>query len=141
MQAKDIMQHHVITTGTDTSAHQVALQLVIGRFSGIPVTEGNRSLIGIVTEFDLIRGLRERKDLEETVVDDLMTKKVIDVDAEASIEDVMEILEENRIIRVPVASGGALVGIVSRGDVLKVAIGSNMDLAEREVAWRRAFRT
>ena len=141
MQAKDIMQHHVITTGTDTSAHQVALQLVIGRFSGIPVTEGNRSLIGIVTEFDLIRGLREGKDLEETVVHDLMTKKVIDVDAEASIEDVMEILEENRIIRVPVTSGGALVGIVSRGDVLKAAIGSNMDLAEREVAWKRAVRT
>jgi CBS domain-containing protein len=135
------MQHHVITTGTDTSAHQVALQLVIGRFSGIPVTEGNRSLIGIVTEFDLIRGLREGKDLEETVVDGLMTEKVIDVDAEASIEDVMEILEENRIIRVPVTSGGALVGIVSRGDVLKAAIGSNMDLAEREVAWKRAVRT
>ena len=70
-----------------------------------------------------------------------MTKKVIDVDAEASIEDVMEILEENRIIRVPVTSGGALVGIVSRGDVLKAAIGSNMDLAEREVAWKRAVRT
>jgi CBS domain-containing protein len=141
MQAKDIMQAHVITTEPDVSAHQVALQLVIGKFSGIPVTDGNRSLIGIVTEFDLIRGLREGKDLEEMIVGDLMTKKVIAVDAEASIQEVMEVLEKNRIIRVPVTSGGALVGIATRGDVLKAAIGSKMNLAEREIAWRKAVKS
>ena len=79
-------------------------------------------MIGIVTEFDLIRGLRAGKDLEVTSVDELMTQEVISVEANATVDEVMEIMERERIIRVPVVSGGKLAGVVSRSDVLEAAL-------------------
>ena len=51
-----------------------------------------------------------------------MTRELIWVDAETPIDSVMQVLTDQRIIRVPVLSGGELVGIVSRGDVLRATL-------------------
>ena len=129
MKARDIMQSNVLTADNWSSASKVAARMVAGRISGFPVTNADNAVVGIVTELDLIKALRAGKDLSTTLVDELMTLDVISVDAETSVEQVMEILEMQRIIRVPVVSGGELVGIVSRGDVLRAALGSSLDVA------------
>ncbi len=51
-----------------------------------------------------------------------MTHDVLTVEVEASVEGIMEILDEKRIQRVPVTNGGRLVGIVSRPDVLRAVV-------------------
>jgi len=51
-----------------------------------------------------------------------MTRAVITVDAADSMEHVMEVLGNERSIRVPVISDGELVGLISRGDVLRAAL-------------------
>jgi CBS domain-containing protein len=80
-------------------------------------------VIGIVTELDLIRAVsRAGKALETTLARDIMTRDVTCVDAETPIEDVMNVLEEKNIIRVPVTDQGKLVGVISRSDVLKAMI-------------------
>jgi CBS domain-containing protein len=97
--------------------------MIVGRISGFPITNQDRVLVGIVTELDLIRALRAGKNLDETLAGEIMTKNVITVDVEDDIEHVMGTLEGERIIRVPVLSLGELVGVISRGDVLRAAIG------------------
>ena len=129
MKARDIMQSNVLTADNWAAASKVAAHMVAGRISGFPITNTDNAVIGIVTELDLIKALRAGKDLSTTLVDELMTLDVISVDAETSVEQVMEILEMQRIIRVPVVSGGELVGIVSRSDVLRAALGSSLDVA------------
>jgi CBS domain-containing protein len=60
--------------------------------------------------------------LETTLAQDIMTRDVTTVDAETSMEEVMRVLEEKNIIRVPVTDEGKLVGVISRSDVLRAMI-------------------
>ena len=122
MKAHEIMQKHVITAYVYASTREVAAHMTISRISGFPVIDDERTLVGVLTEFDIIRAIHAGRSLDETLVDEIMTRDVITVDPEDSVDDVMEILEQKRIIRVPVVRDGELLGIVSRGDVLRAAL-------------------
>lgn len=116
------MWKHVHTAETGSLASHAGIRMTVGQLSGLPIIDSERTIIGMLTEFDLIRALRAGKDLEVTLVDELMTRNVISVNADAPIDDVMEIMERERIIRVPVVQDGKLVGVVSRSDVLQAAL-------------------
>jgi CBS domain-containing protein len=122
MQARDLMNQPVLGAAKTATARDVAIQMLSGGFSGMPITERDGTLVGIVTEVDLIRALRVGKPLETTTAVEIMTTDVIAVDVEDSAEKVMEILDSKNIVRVPVLENGQLVGIISRPDVLRAAI-------------------
>jgi CBS domain-containing protein len=122
MKALDIMNTPIIAASRRASAREVALYMLLGGFSGVPITEADGSLAGIVTELDLLRVVRAGMSLDATSVDAIMTPDVLTVDVEASVEEIMEILDTRRIQRVPVTNGGRLVGIVSRPDVLRAVV-------------------
>ena len=122
MKALDIMNTPIIAASRKASAREVALYMLLGGFSGVPIAEADGSLAGIVTELDLLRVLRAGRSLDATPVEAIMTHDVLTVDVEASVEEIMGILDENRIQRVPVTNGGRLVGIVSRPDVLRAVV-------------------
>ena len=122
MKVQDLMWTHVITAESGSLASHAGIRMTVGRISGLPVVDSEKTLVGMVTEFDLVRALRADTDLGETSVDELMTRDVISVEADTSIEEVMEILERERILRLPVVSDGNLVGVVSRTDILEAAL-------------------
>lgn len=122
MKALDVMNTPIIAASRTASAHEVALYMLLGGFSGVPIAEPDGSLAGIVTELDLLRALRTGRSLGATTVDEIMTRDVLTVDVEMSIEEIMEILDTERIQRVPVTKCGKLVGIVSRPDVLRAVV-------------------
>ena len=122
MKALDIMNTPIIAASRKASTREVALYMLLGGFSGVPIAEPDGSLVGIVTELDLLRLLRLGRSLEATTVDEIMTTNVLAVDGEVSLEEIMEILDTNRIQRVPVTTCGNLVGIVSRPDVIRAVV-------------------
>jgi len=122
MRALDIMNTPIIAASRRASAREVALYMLLGGFSGVPIAEPDGSLAGIVTELDLIRALRAGKSLDTTPVGEIMTSDVLTVDVETDIEEIMEILDTERILRVPVTKDGKVVGIVSRPDLLRAAV-------------------
>ena len=122
MKVQDLMWTHVITAESGSLASHAGVRMAVGKISGLPVVDSEKTLIGIVTEFDLVRALRADKDLAATSVDELMTRDVISVQTDTPIDEVMEILERERILRVPVVSEGNLVGVVSRSDILEAAL-------------------
>ncbi len=122
MKALDIMNTPIIAASRKASTREVALYMLLGGFSGVPIAEPDGSLVGIVTELDLLRLLRLGRSLEATTVDEIMTTNVLAVDGEVSLEEIMEILDTNRIQRVPVTTCGKLVGIVSRPDVIRAVV-------------------
>ena len=122
MKVRDLMWTHVITAESGSLASHAGIRMTVGKISGLPVVDAEKSLIGMVTEFDLVRALRADTDLAATSVDELMTREVISVEADTSVDEVMEILERERILRLPVTSDGNLVGVVSRSDILEAAL-------------------
>jgi CBS domain-containing protein len=122
MIASDIMNTPIVAASATASAREIALYMLLGGFSGVPIAQSDGSLVGIVTELDLIRALRAGKTLDHTSAGEIMTRDVVTVDATASAEEIMEILESERILRVPVMKNGKMIGVVSRPDLLRAFV-------------------
>jgi len=141
MIASDVMTRNVISVPPDaTVADAVELMLQRG-ISGLLVVDGSGTLVGIVTEGDLLRrdeiGTRRQRswwlrliaspgrqaaDFTRThgrKVADVMTHDVISVNAQAPLSDIVAMMEEHRVKRVPVLDGDKVVGVVSRADLLR----------------------
>lgn len=125
MKAQDIMVRPVVAAARTTTARDVAIQMLMGGFSGMPVTERDGQILGIVTELDVIRAIRAGKRVETTTAEEIMTRDVAAVDVGASVDEIMTILDDKRVLRVPVTEGGKLVGVVARPDILRAFVEPN----------------
>jgi CBS domain-containing protein len=123
--AGDIMTRPVVAASRTTTLRDLAIQMFLGGFSGMPITERDGSIVGLVTEFDIIRAIQGGLPASTTVAEAVMTRDVVSVDVETPLDEVVEILERERFIRVPVTERGKLVGVVSRPDVLRWLIEPN----------------
>jgi CBS domain-containing protein len=121
MLASDIMTHTVHTTSPQASVQEVAQLLHREKISGVPVIDDcNGQLIGMITEADIIRTM-SRDDLK---VAEIMTRQLVTVDEDTSVNEIATLLAERHIKRVPVVQAGRVIGIVSRADVVQaVALG------------------
>lgn len=116
------MQKHVHTAEPSSLANHAGIRMTVGQLTGLPIVDSEQVLVGMLSEVDLIRALSEGEDLNVKTVEAFMTKKVISIGADAPINKVMEIMQRERIIRVPVVEDGKLVGVVSRSNVLQAAL-------------------
>jgi CBS domain-containing protein len=122
MKASDIMQREVLATTPRASVRDIAAQLVLNGISGMPVAELAGTVLGVITEADILESLMEGKKLEKLTAADIMSEEPITVDIETSVEEVIKILNEEGIVRVPVTEKGKLVGIISRIDVIRAVL-------------------
>jgi CBS domain-containing protein len=85
----------------------------------VPVVDGGRKIIGLITDRDIVvRGLAEGRDLENLRVSEIMTKQVRSVKEDTTLDEVMTLMGKSDIRRVPVVNGrDEIVGIVSIGDI------------------------
>lgn len=120
--ASDIMTRPVISAKENASARDVALQLMTGLFSGMPVTNDEGKVVGIVTEMDLLRAVKNGKELTGITVKEIMTPDVATAREDATVAEFISIMEEFHIIRLPIVKDDKLVGIVSRSDILRSLI-------------------
>jgi CBS domain-containing protein len=91
----------------------------------VPVVDGKK-IIGLITDRDIVvRGIAEGRDLSTVKVNELMTKSVRSVNEDTPVNDVLNLMGNAEIRRVPVVNGNnELVGIISLGDI---ATNSNQD--------------
>lgn len=119
MRVRDVMNQPVVAGARNTTARDVAIQMLMGGYSGMPITEPDGTIVGIVTELDILRAIRGGLPLETTTSDAIMTRDVVSVDVDSSLEEVMEVFDTRKFVRLPVTDGGKLVGVISRPDVLR----------------------
>jgi CBS domain-containing protein len=112
MKVADVMTTKVITVTEKETKQQAATLLSEYRISGLPVVNADKSVVGVVTEYDIIGK-------EGRTVGEIMTRGVISVAPDTDLEDVRHILVHERIKRLPVLDQGRLVGIVSRADLVR----------------------
>ena len=119
LEAKDIMTKHVVCMKKDTPIFE-AIELMAGsNITDIPVVEDDMTLVGVLTEQNVLRLFHTYKEEKDRTVNDFMTQTAIYFDEEEPLLDVCFCLRDNPFRRVPVTSNGKVVGIVSRSDMLK----------------------
>lgn len=112
MRAEEVMTKKVMTVTEQQTKREAARLLSEHRISGLPVVNGEKVVVGVVTEFDIISK-------EGQTVGEIMTRGVISITPDTDLEEVRHILVNERIKRLPVLDQGRLVGIVSRADLVR----------------------
>jgi CBS domain-containing protein len=144
MEACQVMTSPTITISPGASVRQATRMMLDNHVSGLPVVDEKGRLMGVLSEGDLLRRAeigteRHRPKWLEFLlgpgrgavdyvhshsrrVTDLMTEDPVAVDEHASLEEVVALMEKNGIKRVPVLRDGAVVGIVTRADLLRAFV-------------------
>jgi CBS domain-containing protein len=112
---------HVETTRPDTTLYSVAWQLKSRNIGALVVVgEDGASILGIISERDVVRALIEHDTHVLTLpVSNVMTTRVLTCTPHDRITAVMALMTRHRVRHLPVVDGGRLAGIVSIGDVVK----------------------
>ena len=119
LKAKDIMTRNVVYIKKNVPVVDAMRLMVKNNITGIPVVEDDMTLLGILSEQDVLRLFHTYKDEKDRTVNDFMTQPAIHFEEEEPLLDVCYCLRDNNIRRVPVTSNGKVVGVISRSDILK----------------------
>lgn len=136
MRIRELMTTDVLTVGPDTSLKEAARRMLEAGISGLPVTEADGKLVGIITEADFVASEADRRvehragllrfftgqhDLpdHELKVGDVMTTELIVIDPDEDHADAARLMEKEHVKRLPVVEGDKLVGLISRTDMLR----------------------
>lgn len=142
--ATDIMNRKPVVVHPLDNVSKVAAVLAEHEISAAPVVDAEGKLLGMVSEQDLMRQLgtkqesrrawwlqmlAEGEDLAPDFIEylkqekrnagDLMTHDVVSVTEDAAVADIVDLLVQHHIKRVPVLRGGKVIGIVSRADIVR----------------------
>jgi CBS domain-containing protein len=140
MKAREIMTMEVVSVSPDASILEAVRLMVQNRISGLPVVDHQGTLVGVVTEGDFLRraetGTQRKRarwieffmgqgqSVDEYVhthgrkVADVMTPTPITITEDTRLDDIVNLMEQSSVKRLPVARQGRVVGIVSRANLL-----------------------
>jgi CBS domain-containing protein len=126
MRIADLLRHKgsdVATVPPGISVSGLIEDLARHNIGAMVVVDETGSLVGIVSERDVVRRLNERgAELLRAPVSEIMTTSVVTCEPTEAVDDLASIMTERRIRHMPVVTGGKLVGLVSIGDVVRSRI-------------------
>jgi len=121
--ARDIMNTDTITVDPEDTVGQVMRLMIEHGISGLPVIDMSGQLVGVITEFDLLE-LASEPSVGKNQVYHYMTRDVHTIDETDELEAVAELFRILSIRRLLVVSGGRVVGVISRRDLMRHALAS-----------------
>lgn len=134
--AKDVMTPDPVCCRPHMPIDEVARLMVDGDFGEIPVIDSADHPIGVVTDRDIVRRIvAQGKNPIGYTAETCMTQPVVTVRSDARLEDVVSIMEQHQIRRVPVVDEeGRCTGIISQADVARQAPAQEVAALLREVS-------
>lgn len=117
MKVVELMNKNVVTCHPSERLPVILNKFELFNIAGMPVCEKGR-LVGIVCQSDILRGLKSGR-LEDLTVADVMITDVIFVSPMESAVTVAKLMVEKHVNRVPIVENDEVVGIVTRGDIIK----------------------
>lgn len=145
MKAKDIMKTGIVSVRDTETVEQAVKLMLENHISALPVLDNDARPVGLISEGDLMRRLRDsgtqrrswwlelisgQGDARDYVkarshkVADVMTRDLVTVDEDTPVSEIAGTLETRRIKRVPVLRDGKVAGIVSRADLVRALAAS-----------------
>jgi len=131
-QLLDFKGHDIVSIEPDRTVYEAIERLAERRIGALLVIENNK-LVGLFSERDYARKVvLKGRSSKDTPVRDVMTLDLICVKPEASVDECMTLMTEERVRHLPVLDKGELVGIVSIGDAIRQII-SERDFTIRQL--------
>jgi len=146
MRAKDVMSKKVVAVERWLILPELAKIFEEKAISGAPVVDEEGTILGVVSQTDLVRARRDSaggvplyhreldetesarslgfhlEELDKTRVEEIMTPGAIALDLETPVEKVAKVMIESRIHRVLITKGDRLAGIVTTMDLMRALI-------------------
>jgi CBS domain-containing protein len=144
MKAADVMTRQVVTVTLDATVEEAARSMLHHRISGLPVTDTDGAVVGILTEGDLLRRAETGTEKQRTrwialivgpgrlaqeyvhaharKVREIMTERVFSVTPDTPLSDIVTLMEAKHVKRLPVIEQGRLVGILSRANLMAALV-------------------
>ena len=120
MTAAHFMQTDVYYYSNDSRGDRLATAITMGGFGSVPIVDKDKTLKGIVSEFDLLKAILNGKELDKITAEDIMTKEPVFVTEDTRSEEIINLLQNKHLIRAPVVDKeGKLIGVVARRDILQ----------------------
>lgn len=144
MLVKDVYNNQVVSINKNATIEEATTLMMENKIGGLPVVDDENSIVGMITEKDLIarhkeimpvphidvlgvffyledpgRANKEFKRSLAVLVEDAMSSPVFYVNIDDEIDLVMELMVTQGFNRIPVEKDGKLVGIIAREDLLK----------------------
>lgn len=113
-----LMQDAVTRCTSRTDALTVTHMMTHRNFGSLPVVEEDGTLVGVVSEYDLLQVMIEGRDLRKVLATEIMSAHPVTVTEDQTLVQVADLFQDRYLTRVPVVRNGKLVGILARRDLL-----------------------
>jgi CBS domain-containing protein len=113
-----LMQDAVTTCTPRTDGSTIASMMTRRNFGSLPVIEADGTLVGIISEYDLLQAMIEGRDLRKILAIEIMSAHPVSVTEDQTLAQVADLFQDRYITRVPVVRNKKLVGILARRDLL-----------------------
>jgi CBS domain-containing protein len=121
---KAVMSTDVVSVEKKTPLIRLIEIMLINNITGVPVIDDDGTLVGIITEKDILRLFHRGLD-DSDKVEDYMSKDIVSFDVDEDLIAICECLVNSNFRRVPIVRQGKLVGIISRRDIIKYILEPN----------------
>ena len=122
MKAYEIMSIDIEAAKENATVSEIGTRLILRSINGMPIIDDNGKVIGILTIIDILRAIKDKKDIDILKASDIMTKNPKVVEQETDVIEMIDFMDKKGIEMIPVVEGGEdgrLIGVVSRKDILE----------------------
>ncbi len=123
MRVSEIMTNAAVIDTSDDTLVDAAVKMWKQQTGSLLVVEED-SLVGIITERDILKAVANGVRLDETRISEVMTKDVVTVGPGTSLREAAKVMADRWIRHLPVLDGGKLVGVLSQRDLAGVLAGA-----------------
>ncbi len=117
MKAQDIMTTEVVAVDKKTSVKDAAVKMAESDVGSVVVNDKDK-LVGIITDRDItIRAVAEKDDMNKVTCADVMSTNVVTATSDTDMEEVINLMSEHQIKRIPIVEKNNVVGMISLRDI------------------------
>ena len=119
VKAKDIMTKRVVTATKETPIYEAVRRMRRNEITGLPVVEDDMTLVGVLTEKDVLKLFYADEDEKGKTASDFMTRPAVCYKEDDTLQSIFDFMMVNYFRRIPVTSKeGKVVGVISRPDLI-----------------------
>jgi len=122
MKAYDIMSIDIEAAKENATVTEIGTRLILRAINGMPIIDDDGKVIGILTIIDILRAIKDNKNIDALKANDIMTKNPIVIEQGTDILEIIDIMDKKGIEMVPVIEAendNRIIGIVSRKDIIE----------------------
>ena len=119
MLVNEVMNRNVVVVKKDANLKQASEVMAKTRIGSLVVVDQNK-IAGIITSSDIIKSIAQDKMPENTLIEEVMSKRVFTVEPDTTIEDAVDMMVDNKIRELPVVQNNKIKGILTVTDIAVV---------------------